>query len=72
MLIFREIRKCRRIIVKYMYSLTSPLKNIQTIRGKQKYLYTSTPQYLFGVVPTAVHLPVLRYFGDSICSNSLL
>ena len=41
-------------------------------RGVQKYQYTSILRYFFGVVRTAVHLPLPLYSDDSIFSNILL
>ena len=38
-------------------------------RVGKKYRYAGIPRYFFGVVRTAVHLPVPRYFGVSIFSN---
>ena len=41
-------------------------------RDVQKYWYTGIPRYFFGLVRTAVHLPVPWYSDDSIFSNILL
>ena len=45
---------------------------ILSVRALQKYRYTGIPRYFFGMVRTAVHLPVLWYSDDSVFSNSLL
>ena len=48
------------------------IKQGLSYRGVQKYRYTGISRYFFGMVRTAVHLPVLRYSYDSFFSNSLL